>query len=68
MHPPLELRSTDANRGILGVVLYLHLDITVEKVPLVDLSVRCARGAVVADVNKAGVPLRLVATHRSLAQ
>jgi endonuclease/exonuclease/phosphatase family metal-dependent hydrolase len=62
------LRSTDASHGFLGIVLYLHRDITVEHVQLVDLPGHCARGAVVADVKKAGIPLRLVATHLSLAQ
>ncbi|KIN71093.1 endonuclease/exonuclease/phosphatase family protein [Sulfitobacter guttiformis] len=62
------LRSTDTSHGFLGVVVYLHPDIVIERVQLVDLPGHCARGAVVADVKKAGIPVRLVATHLSLAQ
>lgn len=68
LHGARVLRSTDVSHGFLGIVLYLHPDITVEQVQLVDLPGHCARGAVVADVHKAGIPLRLVATHLSLAQ
>lgn len=61
-------RTTDASHGFQGNVLYLHPDITVERVSLVDLPGHCARGAVVVDVQKAGIPLRLVGMHLSLAQ
>lgn len=61
-------RSTPESHGFLGVIVYLHPMIEVEAVRLVDLPGFCARGAVVVDMQKAGVKLRLVATHLSLSQ
>lgn len=61
-------RSTADSHGFLGVIVYLHPTIKVETVRLVDLPGLCARGAVVVDMQKAGIKLRLVATHLSLSQ
>jgi endonuclease/exonuclease/phosphatase family metal-dependent hydrolase len=61
-------RSTLESHGFLGVIVYLHPTIEVEAVRLVDLPGLSARGAVVVDARKAGIKLRLVATHLSLSQ
>ena len=62
------LRSTAQSHGFLGVIIYLQPEITVETIRLVDLPGLCPRGAVVVDAQKAGIKLRLVATHLSLSQ
>jgi len=56
------------SHGFLGVVLFLAPGLTVQDVALLDLPGHCHRGAVIADVVKAGCPLRLIGTHLSLSQ
>lgn len=54
--------------GFLGTILFLHPAFEVQQLTLVDLPGHYPRGAVVAEVLRAGVPLRIVATHLSLMQ
>jgi endonuclease/exonuclease/phosphatase family metal-dependent hydrolase len=61
-------RSTSHSHGFLGVIVYLAADIMVDEVRLVDLPGVCPRGAVVVDARKAGIKIRIVATHLSLSQ
>ncbi|MGB3408813.1 MAG: endonuclease/exonuclease/phosphatase family protein [Jannaschia sp.] len=68
MHRDPVHRSTPESHGFLGVIVYLHPAIEVDALRLVDLPGYCARGAVVLDIRKAGMKLRLVATHLSLSQ
>ncbi len=68
LHRDPATRSTPQSHGFLGVVVYAHPDIKVDAMRLVELGGLCPRGAVVADLRKDGVPLRLLATHLSLSQ
>jgi len=68
LHADPASRLTPQSHGFLGVVVYLHPEIEVHAVALLDLPGLCPRGAVVVDLQKAGIRLRLVATHLSLSQ
>ena len=58
-----------ASLGFLGVAVFAHPRLAVGACRLLDLPGRCPRGAVVLDLAPPGAaPLRLVATHLSLAQ
>ena len=61
-------RWADQSHGFLGVVLYLRPEITVTSMNLVDLPGHCHRGAVVAELERAGQRFRLIGTHLSLSQ
>lgn len=62
-------RSGPDSHGFLGVVVYLHPDILVESVRLIDLPrLVCPRGAVMVDAARDGRRLRFVVTHLSLSQ
>lgn len=67
-HAAPERRWADGSHGFLGTVMYLHPEITVETMALVDLPGRCHRGAVVAEVTRGTVPFRIIGTHLSLMQ
>lgn len=56
------------SHGFLGVIVFLHPEIVVEEIALVDLPGHCHRGAVIVDMVKGGESLRLVAPHLSLSQ
>ena len=58
----------DGSHGFHGIVLLVADGIEVEEVRLVDLPGVHHRGAVVADLSKDGVPLRLIGAHLSLGQ
>ncbi|MEM6374486.1 MAG: endonuclease/exonuclease/phosphatase family protein, partial [Pseudomonadota bacterium] len=61
-------RWADQSHGFLGVVLYLRPEITVTSTSLIDLPGHCHRGAVVAELERAGQRFRLIGTHLSLSQ
>jgi len=56
------------SHGFLGVILFVAEGIEVEEITLLDLPGHCHRGAVIADLRKAGCRFRLVGTHLSLWQ
>lgn len=61
-------RSSAHSHGFNGVVAYLHPDIEVEAVRLIDLAGVCPRGALVLDTARHGLSFRFVVTHLSLSQ
>ncbi|MEM7642917.1 MAG: endonuclease/exonuclease/phosphatase family protein [Pseudomonadota bacterium] len=63
-HGPELLWGPDSH-GFLGVIVFLHPRLTVTRGRVLDLPGHAHRGAVVLDL---ALPLRLVATHLSLAQ
>ena len=64
-----ELRGRTESHGFQGNVVLLHPRLSVTRGRIVDLPGLCPRGAVVLDLAAPGAgPLRLVATHLSLAQ
>ncbi|MEM6712911.1 MAG: endonuclease/exonuclease/phosphatase family protein [Pseudomonadota bacterium] len=67
-HADVAHRWAKQSDGFLGVILFLHPDITVEALDLVDLPGHCHRGAVVAELTRAGRRFRLIGTHLSLTQ
>lgn len=56
------------SHGFLGVILFAAPGVVVEEVRVLDLPGHCHRGAVIADIRKAGSPFRIVGTHLSLTQ
>lgn len=56
------------SHGFLGVVLLVGPGIDIESLTLLDLPGHCHRGAVIADIQKDGCPVRVVGTHLSLTQ
>ncbi|MGB7431514.1 MAG: endonuclease/exonuclease/phosphatase family protein [Ahrensia sp.] len=54
--------------GFLGTILFVHPDIEIEAIHLLDLPGHCHRGAVVADLRRDGVAFRLIGVHLSLSQ
>jgi endonuclease/exonuclease/phosphatase family metal-dependent hydrolase len=68
LHGPAGTRLSLQSHGFLGVVVYLHPALEVDMIRLVDLPGYAARGAVVADVRRAGRKMRFVVTHLSLGQ
>ncbi|MEM1377851.1 MAG: endonuclease/exonuclease/phosphatase family protein [Pseudomonadota bacterium] len=67
-HPDIQHRWSERSHGFLGVIFFLHPDIRVESIELVDLPGRCHRGAVVAELCREGKKFRLIGTHLSLSQ
>ena len=67
-HTSPERRWSPESHGFLGVILFLHPDYRIETMRLLDLPGRYHRGAVVADVERGGAGLRVIATHLSLSQ
>lgn len=68
------VHSTDHHRwgmeshGFLGVIILLRADWRVQDVTLLDLPGHCHRGAVIVDLARGDVALRLIGTHLSLSQ
>ncbi|MCL3883232.1 endonuclease/exonuclease/phosphatase family protein [Marivita sp. GX14005] len=56
------------SHGFLGTVMLAAPGLEMERMALVDMPGHCHRGAVVADLRKAGAPVRVIGTHLSLAQ
>jgi endonuclease/exonuclease/phosphatase family metal-dependent hydrolase len=56
------------SHGFLGVIVFAHPSWQVQDVVLLDLPGHCHRGAVIVDLAREGVALRLVGTHLSLSQ
>ncbi|MEL6435536.1 MAG: endonuclease/exonuclease/phosphatase family protein [Pseudomonadota bacterium] len=67
-HTEIRHRWAEQSHGFLGVILFLHPDIEVEAIDLVDLPGRCHRGAVVAELARGTTRFRLIGTHLSLWQ
>ncbi len=63
---PLMLRPDGDSLGFHGNALLLHRDIDVETVALLDLPGLEPRGAVIADIVRHGIRMRVVATHLGL--
>jgi endonuclease/exonuclease/phosphatase family metal-dependent hydrolase len=61
-------RSSAQSHGFHGLVAYLHPDMAVEDVRVINLVGLCPRGAVVVDAERAGRKVRFVVTHLSLGQ
>lgn len=57
-----------ASQGFIGTVLYLRPPLVPAHVAVIDLPGVCPRGAVLAEVQGAARPFRVVATHLSLSQ
>ncbi len=68
VHAEPHRRWSADSHGFLGVMFFLHPCLEVEDVVLLDLPGHCHRGAVVVDVRRDGLPVRLVGTHLSLSQ
>lgn len=67
-HGPVERRWAKGSHGFLGVILFLHPDIQVNHMTLLDLPGHCHRGAAVADLSHGQTQFRLIGTHLSLWQ
>jgi endonuclease/exonuclease/phosphatase family metal-dependent hydrolase len=61
-------RWATGSHGFLGTILFVHPDIEIEAIHLLDLPGHCHRGAVVADLRRNGVAFRLIGVHLSLSQ
>ncbi|WP_341367952.1 endonuclease/exonuclease/phosphatase family protein [Yoonia sp. BS5-3] len=61
-------RWSDGSHGFLGTIIFVHPDITVDRITLLDLPGRCHRGAVIADLTRDGRRFRLIGVHLSLMQ
>ena len=68
VHDAPDTRWGRDSHGFLGVILFAAPGVEVERVGILDLPGHCHRGAVIADIRKAGQPFRIVGTHLSLTQ
>lgn len=67
-HRDLRHRWSASSHGFLGTILFLHPDLEVRDIHLLDLPGHCHRGAVVAELARNGRNFRLIGTHLSLWQ
>ncbi|MEL6818995.1 MAG: endonuclease/exonuclease/phosphatase family protein [Pseudomonadota bacterium] len=67
-HAAPDRRWGAQSHGFLGVIMFLAPSISIRSMALVDLPGRCHRGAVVAELERDGLPFRLIGTHLSLWQ
>lgn len=56
------------SHGFLGVIVFVHPIWQVQDVTLLDLPGHCHRGAVIVDLLRDGIEVRLIGTHLSLWQ
>ena len=68
VHTTAATRWGEDSHGFLGVIIFVQPQCHVQDVTLLDLPGHCHRGAVIVDLTKEGVPLRLIGTHLSLSQ
>lgn len=68
IHTSAQTRWGADSHGFLGVIIFVRPEWQVEDVTLLDLPGHCHRGAVIVDLMRDGVPLRLIGTHLSLSQ
>ncbi len=68
IHTSAQSRWGAGSHGFLGVIVLVRPDWRVEDVTLLDLPGHCHRGAVIVDLVRDGVSLRLIGTHLSLSQ
>ena len=68
LHTDPTHRWSDRSHGFLGTIMFVHPDITVDQITLLDLPGRCHRGAVVADLAHGDHQFRLIGMHLSLMQ
>jgi endonuclease/exonuclease/phosphatase family metal-dependent hydrolase len=68
IHTTQSHRWGAASHGFLGVIILTRPEWQVHDVTLLDLPGHCHRGAVIVDLARDGVALRLIGTHLSLSQ
>ena len=68
IHTTAQSRWGAGSHGFLGVIILVRPNWQVEDVTLLDLPGHCHRGAVIVDLARDGVALRLIGTHLSLLQ
>jgi endonuclease/exonuclease/phosphatase family metal-dependent hydrolase len=68
LHTSAGRRWGPGSHGFLGVIVFAAPDWQVQDVTLLDLPGHCHRGAVIVDLARGDVALRLIGTHLSLWQ
>lgn len=68
VHAGPQTRWGNESHGFLGVIIFVRPGWRVEDVTLLDLPGHCHRGAVIVDMARDGVAMRLIGTHLSLSQ
>ena len=68
VHRDPAMRWGTQSHGFLGLILFLHPAFEIVAQDVIDLPGYCHRGAVVSEVLREGVPLRIMTTHLSLSQ
>lgn len=68
VHTDASLRYSAQSTGFLGMIVFLHSDVTVRDVRIIDLPGVYPRGAVIVEGEKDGTPFCLINTHLSLSQ
>jgi endonuclease/exonuclease/phosphatase family metal-dependent hydrolase len=68
VHTTINARWGADSHGFLGIIVFVQPQWQIEDVTLLDLPGHCHRGAVIVDMIKEGLPLRLIGTHLSLSQ
>jgi len=68
LHTDAATRWGPESHGFLGIIFFAQPQWRVENITLLDLPGHCHRGAVIVDMARDGMALRLIGTHLSLSQ